>query len=147
MVRRSARGAVAGGIRWLLDAIWGAHRAALAFDFRRLASVSIEEVGRSVSHWEALALIHEFRHERSHFWAAMKGWGHPASDADVLAHLAHIATAGRVWEPKALHEALPLPWEDRPEAEPATEDEVAVALAQLEDDVKIGGDDGREGSR
>lgn len=135
MVRRAAGSSVAGGIRWLLGAVWGAHRAALAFDFRRFASVSIEEVGRSVSYWEALALIHEFEHERSHFWAAEKGWSRPASIPDIFQQVATSIAARDM-------DMYEWPWAERQTvAAPADPDEVAAGLALLEDDVKIGGDD------
>ena len=130
---RGCAGRGPGGIRELFEAVFGEHREALAFDFRRFAQVSLGEVGRSVPGWEALAILRELRHERSHYWAEVVGWNRPADVTDLAAQVAASA---------AVHQAdlFAWPWDGaEPTPEPADPAEVEAALAMLNDQVVIGG--------
>lgn len=70
---------------------------------------------------EALDLIGELYHERSHFAAAAAGWSRPASPADL--HLQLLATAAGA--------KLPWPWEGSGDEAPATTEERTEAEALL----------------
>ena len=73
----------------------------------------MDDLGRTVPVREALDLIGELQHERSHFAAAAAGWSRPASMTDL--HLQLLTTAAGA--------KLPWPWEGAA----ATEEERAAA--------------------
>ena len=81
------------------------------------------DLGRTVPVREALDLIGELQHERSHFAAAAAGWSRPASTTDL--HLQLLTTAAGA--------KLPWPWQGTGQAEaPATPEERAEAEALLQ---------------
>ena len=71
---------------------------------------------------EALDLVGELHHERSHFAAAAAGWSRPASPADL--HLQLLTTTAGA--------KLPWPWEGSGDEAPATPEERAEAEALLQ---------------
>ena len=122
-----------GGTAALLDLI-EEHEAAIRWDFRRYLSLSLDDLGVTVTWREATHLLMELTRESgSHLVAALNGYKAAASFAD-LANILHAEAFVNFHRDRAEYPApfrLPSPLADEPEAS-ATDAELEEARALLE---------------